>query len=219
MSDIKELFLKGWLVKFTYSKSQNYKKVISYITNLSNIEETWKIYYNPNYSSFKEPYFSNEKLEFHNDWLWEDNINPLYIFLKCNIKADTWWENFFVDSKAVLAELPEYYLNLKYEFSLFNDNVTVQDLFIKHPLDWYPCLNFTSYGMNKDWKSIIIKFINKTEEENKKLLSFLCKVINKNVFFVDIYENQIVIFDNYRYLHWRNSFTWYRELERILVYL
>ena len=220
MSNLKETFQKSWLLKFTYHFHDNfleYQKLITSLTDLSIISNSWNIYYDKTKASLKNPYFSNEKLDFHNDGLWEDNINPAYLFLKCNKKAEDGWENFFVDSKVLIKSIPQSYFDLKYTFSLFSEN-KIEPLFIKHPMGWYPCLNYSSYWIDIDGNSNYIKFIWVDDKENKEMNSYLCSILEENKFFVDLNEGECVIFDNYRYLHWRNWFSWYRELERILVY-
>jgi len=221
MNKIIKILGKRWLIKFNYNFKNdiNYIKIVlKNITGCNKIIETWKIFYDKDKVRLDNPYFWNDILELHNDWLWEDNINPLYLFLKCNINAIEWGEIFFVDIKKIIKEFSKEYFELKYEFFLFNNKI-IESLFIKHPLDWSLCLNYTLYWVDKKWNSKFIKFIWKNKEENKKINSFLYNVLNSNKFFLDIKKWESIIFDNYRYLHWRNSFKWYRELERFLVYL
>lgn len=218
MNNIKTIFLDNWFIKFNCLRINNYKKIIKEITWLSKIIETWKIYFDTGKTYLDTPYYWNTKLDFHNDWLGEEWNNPLYLFLKCNVKAKIWWENFFVDSKNILSLIPKEYFFLKYEFSLFG-KTSIEKLFINHPVEWYHCLNFTLYWIDENWISNYIKFLWKTEYENKEICLFLYRLFENNKIILDLTEWERIIFDNYRFLHWRNWFTWYRELERLLVYL
>jgi len=216
INKIKIIFKKIWLLKFNYSSDKSIS-LVKYLTGNSNISTKGRIFYDKTKISEYNPYYWNKKLAAHNDWVWEKNINPIYLLLRCKTKAISWWESLFIDSKKILKFIPNSYLKLKYVYSLFDD--VEESLIVEHPLYWYLCLNYTLYEVNSNWNSKYIKFLWVTEKENKNINSFLFKLLEENTFYIDLKENESILFDNYRYLHWRNSFTWYRELDRRLVYL
>lgn len=215
---IKTLKEKGLLV-FNSGLINNYN-LIYCLTWLRNIVKTQNIYFNSKLANDRNIYYSNKKLDLHIDWLWERNDNkyPLFLFLKCIEEPNYWWENFFLDSKKIFKYFPRKYLKLKYNFSLFSKK-NIQKLFINHPLYWYACLNFTFYWINEKWISKYIKFIWLSEVENRFIISFLYEIQSTNTFYINLVKNKAILFDNYRFLHWRNIYKWYRELERYCVYL